>query len=60
MNLPFASQTFFNVSMAIYLICSLGYLVFAATRSNRMGTLCTYFLLLGLLVHSGGLILRSP
>jgi cytochrome c-type biogenesis protein CcsB len=58
MNDPFASQTFFNVSMAIYLICSLGYLVFAATRSNRMGTLCTYLLFLGLLVHSGGLVLR--
>jgi ABC-type transport system involved in cytochrome c biogenesis permease subunit len=58
MNLPFSSQTFFNVSMAIYLVCSLGYLIFAASRSHRMGTLCTYLLLLGLLVHSGGLVLR--
>jgi cytochrome c-type biogenesis protein CcsB len=58
MNLPFASQTFFNGSMAIYLISSLGYLVFAATRSHRVGTLCSYLLLLGLLVHSGGLVLR--
>jgi len=44
--------------MAIYLICFLGYLVFATTRSNRMGILCTYHLLLGLLIHSGGLVLR--
>jgi cytochrome c-type biogenesis protein CcsB len=44
--------------MATYLICFLGYLVFAATRSTRMGILCTYLLLLGLLVHSGGLVLR--
>jgi cytochrome c-type biogenesis protein CcsB len=58
MNLPFSSQTFFNISMAIYLICSLGYLVFAATRSHRMGTLCTYLLLLGLLLHSAGLVFR--
>lgn len=58
MNLSFSSQTFFNVSMAIYLVCSLGYLIFAATRSNRTGTLCTYLLLLGLLLHSGGLIFR--
>lgn len=58
MNLPFSSQTFFNVSMAIYLVCSLGYLIFAASRSHRVGTLCTYLLLLGLLVHSGGLVLR--
>ena len=58
MNFPFASHIFFFVSMAIYLVCFLGYLVFAATRSNRMGTLCTYLLLLGLLVHSAGLVLR--
>jgi cytochrome c-type biogenesis protein CcsB len=57
-NLPFSSQTFFNISMAIYLISSLGYLIFAATRSHRMGTLCTYLLLLGLLVHSAGLVFR--
>lgn len=58
MNLPFSSETFFNVSMAIYLISSLGYLVFTATRSGRIGTLCTYLLLLGLLIHSGGLVFR--
>jgi cytochrome c-type biogenesis protein CcsB len=57
-NLSFSSQTFFNISMAIYLICSLGYLVFAATRNLRIGTLCTYLLLLGLLVHSAGLVFR--
>jgi cytochrome c-type biogenesis protein CcsB len=58
MNLALSSQTFFNVAMAIYLICTLGYLIFAATRSNRIGTLCTFLLLLGLLVHSGGLGFR--
>jgi cytochrome c-type biogenesis protein CcsB len=57
-NLSFSNQTFFNISMAIYLICSLGYLVFAATRNLRIGTLCTYLLLLGLLVHSAGLVFR--
>jgi cytochrome c-type biogenesis protein CcsB len=58
MNLPFASHSLFVFSMAIYLICFLGYLIFAATRVHRTGTLCTYLLLLGLLVHSGGLVLR--
>lgn len=58
MNLPFSSQTFFNVSMAIYLICSLGYLIFAATRNNRVGTGSTYLMILGLLIHSGGLVFR--
>jgi cytochrome c-type biogenesis protein CcsB len=58
MNLPLSSQTFFNVAMAIYLICTLGYLIFAATRSNRTGTLSTYLLLVGLLLHSVGLGFR--
>ncbi|MGQ9645274.1 MAG: c-type cytochrome biogenesis protein CcsB [Thermodesulfobacteriota bacterium] len=58
MGLPFSSHALFNLSMAIYLIASLGYLLFAVSRSNRMGALSTYLLCLGLLVHSAGLILR--
>jgi len=58
MNLPFSSQTFFNISMAVYLISSLGYLIFAASRSKRIGVFCTYLLLLGFLLHSGGLVFR--
>ena len=30
----FSSQTFFNISMAIYLICFLGYLIFTASRNK--------------------------
>jgi cytochrome c-type biogenesis protein CcsB len=58
MNLPFSSQIFFNISMAIYLITSFGYLIFATSRNKRFGVLCTYLLLLGLLLHSGGLVFR--
>ena len=58
MGLPFSSQTLFNVSMAIYLITFLGYLIFATSQNKTLGTLSTYLLLGGLIIHSGGLALR--
>ena len=53
-----SSQTFFNLSMIIYLLCFLGYLVFTASRNRILGTLSTSVLLIGLLIHSGGLVVR--
>jgi cytochrome c-type biogenesis protein CcsB len=53
-----SSQTFFNISMGIYLFCFLGYLILTATRNRMMGTLSTSLLITGLLIHSVGLILR--
>jgi len=58
MVLPFSSQTSFNISMAIYLICFLGYLIFTASRNRILGTLCTSLLIVGLIIHSGGLVAR--
>ena len=58
MNLSFSSQTFFDISMAIYLLCSLGYLLFSASRSKKIGTISTSLLVIGLLIHSGGLVFR--
>jgi cytochrome c-type biogenesis protein CcsB len=58
MNLPFSSQTFFNISMGIYLICSLGYLIYATSRSRIIGTISTVLLTVGLVLHSGGLVFR--
>lgn len=58
MTFPFSSQTFFNVSMGIYLISSLGYLIFATSHNRRLGTLSTSLLTIGLLIHSGGLLFR--
>jgi cytochrome c-type biogenesis protein CcsB len=58
MNLPFSSQTFFNISMGIYLICSLGYLIYATFRNRIIGTISTAFLTVGLALHSGGLVFR--
>jgi cytochrome c-type biogenesis protein CcsB len=58
MNLPFSSQTFFNISMGIYLICSLGYLIYAASRNKIIGTISTALLTVSLLLHSGGLVFR--
>jgi cytochrome c-type biogenesis protein CcsB len=58
MNLPFSSQTFFNISMGVYVICSLGYLIFATSRSKITGTVSTSLLVIGLLIHSAGLVFR--
>jgi cytochrome c-type biogenesis protein CcsB len=53
-----SSQIFFNISMGIYLVCTIGYLLFAASRSKILGTITTSLLTIGLLIHSGGLGFR--
>ena len=53
-----SSQTFFNISMAVYLFCFLGYLIFAASRNRMLGTFSTSLLIIGLLIHTGGLVSR--
>jgi cytochrome c-type biogenesis protein CcsB len=58
MVLSFSSQTLFNISMAIYLISSLGYLIFATFQNKRVGTVSTALLTFGLLLHSVGLAFR--
>ncbi|MEW6375333.1 MAG: c-type cytochrome biogenesis protein CcsB [Thermodesulfobacteriota bacterium] len=58
MGSPFSSQILFNISMGIYLISFLGYLVFATSQKKTLGTLTTYLLTFGLTLHSGGLIIR--
>lgn len=44
--------------MVIYLFCFLGYLIFAASRNRIIGTLSTSLLIIGLVIHSGGLLAR--
>jgi len=44
--------------MGIYLLCFLGYLIFTASRNRTLGTLSTSLLIIGLLIHSGGLVVR--
>jgi len=58
MGLSLSSQTLFNISMAIYLITFLGYLVFATSQNKTIGTLSSYLLRGGLIIHSAGLVLR--
>ena len=53
-----SSQTLFNVSMGVYLLCFLGYLIFATSKNKLLGTLSTSLLLVGLVVHSIGLVFR--
>jgi cytochrome c-type biogenesis protein CcsB len=53
-----SSQTFFNVSMAIYLICFLSYLIFTTSRNKTLGTLSTFLMIIGIIIHSAGLVIR--
>jgi len=55
---PLSSQLFFNVSMVIYFISFLGYLVLTASRKKTLGTLSTSLLTIGFILHSGGLCFR--
>jgi len=54
----FLSQVFFNISMGIYFICFLSYFIFIASRNKILGTLSTSLLMIGLVLHTGGLFLR--
>ncbi len=58
--MPFSlsSQSFFNISMGIYLVCSLGYLIFAVSQHKNVGNLSTILLTIGLFLHSVGLAFR--
>jgi cytochrome c-type biogenesis protein CcsB len=58
MAFPISSQTFFMSSMAIYFICFLAYLLFTTSRNKTFGTLSTSLIIIGLIIHSGGLLFR--
>ena len=58
MTSSLVSPILFNVSMAIYLLCFLFYLILASTRNKALGILSTGGLIMGLLIHSGGLVFR--
>src|SRR4030043_1265713 len=58
MVLPFSSQMLFNISMGIYLVCFLNYLIFATSRNKIFGILSTSLLTIGLVIHSIGLVQR--
>jgi ABC-type transport system involved in cytochrome c biogenesis permease subunit len=58
MDLPLASHSLFNISMGIYLMSFLGYLLLAASQSRKVGAITTSLLVIGLIIHSVGLVLR--
>jgi cytochrome c-type biogenesis protein CcsB len=58
MNFPFSSVLLFNVSMGIYLLGFVGYLVYATSKNGTAGKVSTGLLAAGLLFHSVGLVLR--
>ena len=58
MSSPLSSQLFFNISMGIYLVCFLGYLIHATSQHKGIGSLATILLSTGLILHSAGLVVR--
>jgi len=58
MNLPFSSVLSFNISMGIYLLGFVGYLIYATSKNAPAGKVSTGLLTAGLLIHSVGLIFR--
>lgn len=58
MDLSFTSHTLFNISMGVYLLSFLGYLLLAASQSRKLGTVSTSLLVIGLMIHSVGLVFR--
>ena len=58
MELPFSSQILFNISMAIYLLCFLGYLIYATSQNKLTGKLFSALLIIGFIIHTIGLAFR--
>src|SRR4030067_763593 len=58
MDLSFTSHSLFNISMGIYFLSFLGYLLLAASQNRKLGTVFTSLLVIGLIIHSIGLVLR--
>ena len=58
MTSSLTSQFFFNLSMALYLISFLGYLVYAMSQNRGVGFVSTTVVSVGLLLHSAGLVVR--
>jgi cytochrome c-type biogenesis protein CcsB len=58
MGLPFSSQILFNISMAIYLLCFLGYLIYATSQNKLTGKVFSALLAVCFIIHTIGLVLR--
>ncbi|MBM4347776.1 MAG: c-type cytochrome biogenesis protein CcsB, partial [Deltaproteobacteria bacterium] len=58
MDVSLASHSLFNISMGIYLLAFLGYLILATSQNRKIGTISTSLLIIGLIIHSVGLVLR--
>lgn len=58
MEFSLTSHIIFKFSMGIYFFSFLGYLIFAASQSRKLGTVTTLLLLMGLVIHSMGLVFR--
>ncbi len=52
------SQTLFKFSMIIYFFSFFGYLIYSIAKNNKLGKTITFFLTLGVIIHSIGLVFR--
>lgn len=56
--MPISSHSLFNLSMGIYVVSFLGYLLWATSQKKNMGILSTSLLVFGWLIHTVGLVIR--
>lgn len=55
---PAFSHILFNISMFVYFLCFLGYLLFTTSKKRALGMVSTSLLTLGWIIHTIGLVLR--
>ena len=58
MVLSLLSHSLFNISMGIYFLSFLGYLIFTVTQNRKSGMVSSLLLVTGLIIHSAGLVRR--
>jgi cytochrome c-type biogenesis protein CcsB len=58
MTSSLVSHVLFNISMGIYLLCFLLYLISGAFRTKTVGIVSTFAMVTGLVIHSVGLVFR--
>ncbi len=55
---PALSHTLFNISMFVYLLCFLGYLLLTTSKKRDLGVGVSFLLVSGWVIHTVGLVLR--
>ena len=59
MGTNLGSSYFFTISLVIYLVATITYILYAALKKEKIGKFATWFLSAGLIVQAVGLVLRT-